>query len=62
VGWTIEEGGYAVSIDRVETRNGERLRIERADGSAAVELDAIELESLTVEDLDLAAFLGGGAQ
>jgi hypothetical protein len=41
----------------VFTRNGERLRIQRIDGDAAVELDAIELESLTAEGLDLSRLL-----
>jgi hypothetical protein len=58
--WTIGDHRYAVRVFRVLTRNGERLRIERADGDAAVELDAIELESLTVEGLDLQAVLGLG--
>ena len=44
---------HSVRVSRVFTRNGERLRIERLDDDAAVELDAIELESLTAEGLDL---------
>ena len=45
-------------MGRVLTRNGERLRIERVDGTGAVELDAIELESFTAEGLDLGKILG----
>lgn len=56
--WTLDDGTHSVRVSRVFTRNGERLRIERADGSAAVELDAIELESLTVQGLDLNRVLG----
>jgi len=51
--WTIGDGEYSVRVGRVWTRNGERLRIERSDGTAAVNLDAIELESVTAEGLDL---------
>jgi hypothetical protein len=58
--WTFEDGEFAVRVCRVDTRNGERLRIERDGGDVAVELDAIELESLTVEGLDLKAYLGLG--
>jgi hypothetical protein len=36
-----------VRIRKVYTRNGERLRIESPKRGYAVELDAIELESLT---------------
>ena len=53
LGWTIDDGEYSVRVGRVWTRNGERLRIERSDGTATVDLDAIELESLTAEGLDL---------
>lgn len=56
--WNIGEGEHAVRVGRVWTRNGERLRIERADGTGAVELDAIELESFTAEGLDLDKILG----
>ncbi len=51
--WMIATDRHAVRVSRVFTRNGERLRIERLDDDAAVELDAIELESLTAEGLDL---------
>ena len=55
--WAIADDQHSVLVSRVFTRNGERLRIERASGDAAVELDAIELESLTADGLDLDAFL-----
>jgi hypothetical protein len=55
--WTVESDRHSVRVSRVFTRNGERLRIERLDDGAAVELDAIELESLTAEGLDLSRLL-----
>ena len=57
--WTIADDRHSVRVSRVFTRNGERLRIERDGDDAAVELDAIELESLTAEGLDLNSFLSG---
>ncbi len=37
----------AVTVTRVETRNGVRLRIESARSGRSIDLDPLELESLT---------------
>jgi hypothetical protein len=56
--WSISDAEHSVRVGRVLTRNGVRLRIERVDGTGAVELDAIELESFTAEGLELGRLLG----
>lgn len=49
VGETTEVGNeYAlVRVSKVWTRNGERLRIESVRLGGSIQLDALELESLT---------------
>ena len=43
----------AVTVTRVETRNGVRLRIESARLQRSIDLDPLELESLTWQSHDL---------
>lgn len=43
----------AVTVRRVETRNGVRLRIESARLRRAIDLDPLELESLTWQSHDV---------
>ena len=43
----------AVTVERVETRNGVRLRISSARLGRSIDLDPIELESLTWQSHDL---------
>ena len=43
----------AVTVTRVETRNGVRLRIESARLQRAIDLDPLELESLTWQSHNL---------
>jgi hypothetical protein len=43
----------AVVVQRVETRNGVRLRIESARLQRAIDLDPLELESLTWQSHEL---------
>jgi hypothetical protein len=43
----------AVVVQRVETRNGVRLRIQSARLDRAIDLDPLELESLTWQSHDV---------
>ena len=43
----------AVTVTRVETRNGVRLRIESARSGRSIDLDPLELESLTWQSHDV---------
>jgi hypothetical protein len=43
----------AVTVSVVETRNGVRLRIESARAGRAIDLDPLELETLTWQTHDL---------
>lgn len=43
----------AVRVRTVSTRNGIRLRIESPRGGTAIELDPLELETLTWQDHEL---------
>ena len=42
-----------VTVTRVETRNGVRLRIESARSGRSIDLDPLELESLTWQSHDV---------
>jgi hypothetical protein len=42
----------AVTIERVETRNGARLRITSTRLGSSIDLDALSLESLTWQPLE----------
>jgi hypothetical protein len=43
----------AVTVQRVETRNGERLRISSARLGRSIDLDPLELETLTWQSHEL---------
>ena len=43
----------AVTVSVVETRNGVRLRVESPRSGRAIELDPLELETLTWQSHDL---------
>lgn len=49
----------AVRVTRVHTRNGVRLEIHSPRAGGTVRLDPLELEALTLQDLDLFTRLVG---